>query len=108
MRGVKLSKRSRKLDVVVDSVRYDDDQMIQIVRAYERRGKVWGDLVLLDRNLLAARIEDKKEVVTGRQLDIPGDFDVFHKVESHTSSGQTYLFAGEMNEDSDSLNLPIF
>lgn len=108
MRGVKLPVQSRKLDLVIESVRYDEANRIRTARAYRRRGVVWGDLALLDRADLMESVESKQRVVTGRQLDIPGDFEVFHDVETRASSGETFLIAGEAAGQGDALNVPLF
>ena len=50
MRGQRTSIAGKRVDVVVVAARYSShDHRLQWVQAYERRGKVWGDKVLIDR-----------------------------------------------------------
>ncbi len=54
-----------KIDGVIESVRYNPDGTIQTARGYERRGVVWSDEVLLDRDALVQKLKQGKNFVTG-------------------------------------------
>lgn len=54
-----------KIDGVIEGVRYTPDGKISIVRAYERRGVVWTDDVLLERKDLIDRLNQGKHFVVG-------------------------------------------
>src|SRR5512140_3229695 len=54
-----------KIDGVVEGVRYTPDGKISVVRAYERRGVVWTDDVLLERKDLIDRLYQGKHFVVG-------------------------------------------
>jgi len=57
----------KKLDGVIEAVRYNSDGKIAIVRAYERHGVVWSDHVLLDRKGLSDRLIQGKRFVIGER-----------------------------------------
>jgi hypothetical protein len=54
-----------KIDGVIEAVRYSSDGGIHMVRAYQRRGAVWSDLILLDRSELVEQLQKGKHFVTG-------------------------------------------
>lgn len=47
---------ARKLDGVIEAVRYKNGQIV-MVRAYERRGATFSDRVLLERKALVERLQ---------------------------------------------------
>lgn len=66
-----------KLDGVVEAVRYTPDGRIAAVRAYERRGAVWSDHVLLDRKTLLERLRQGRRFAVGRRKPfLGGQFEV--------------------------------
>jgi len=62
----------KKFDGVIETVRYHPDGKIALVSAYERRGAVWSDHVLLERNELIDRLKHGKRFVTGRRKEYLG------------------------------------
>ncbi len=58
----------KKLDGVIEAVRYAPDGRIAMVRAYERRGPAWSDLVLLERAELVRRLGSGKRFALGRRI----------------------------------------
>jgi hypothetical protein len=59
---------AHKFDGVVEAVRYHGGQ-IQYVRAYERRGAIFSDLVFLTRNELIERLKKGRKYFTGRRRE---------------------------------------
>jgi len=57
----------KKLDGVIEAVRYTPGGKIAVVRAYERHGVVWSDHVLLERKELSQRLEQGKRFVVGER-----------------------------------------
>jgi hypothetical protein len=57
----------KKLDGVIEAVRYTPDGKIVVVRAYERHGVVWSDHVLLGRKELSERLKQGKKFVVGER-----------------------------------------
>jgi hypothetical protein len=54
-----------KIDGVIEAVRYNPDGSIKVVRGYERRGVVWTDEIMLNREDLIDRLKLGKRFVTG-------------------------------------------
>jgi hypothetical protein len=63
---------SKKVDGVVEAVRYAPDGKVALVRIYERRGPAFSDRILLDREQFAAVLQGKKRFVAGKRLAFYG------------------------------------
>lgn len=63
---------SKKIDGVVEAVRYAPDGKVAFVRVYERRGPAFGDRVLLEREAFAAALRSKKRFVAGKRIPAMG------------------------------------
>ncbi len=57
----------KKLDGVIEAVRYSPGGKIEVVRAYERHGVVWSDRVLLERHALSDLLRKGKRFVIGER-----------------------------------------
>ncbi len=55
---------AKKIDVVIEAVRYKNGQ-IAAVRGYERRGFTFSDRVLLDRKTLLEKLQKGSRVLIG-------------------------------------------
>jgi hypothetical protein len=109
MRGKRVSPAARKLDVVLVAVRYGEEGgCLKVARGYERRGFVWGDMVLFDRQALIERLKDKKRVATGKQAELPGDFEVSATVHLTQEAGTESIVADGHQAGRDDLGLPLF
>jgi hypothetical protein len=109
MRGKRVSRAARKLDVVLVAVRYGEEGgRLNVAKGYERRGFVWGDLVLFDRQDLIERLKAKKRVVTGHQAELPGDFEVAATVELTKDEDKEMIVADGHQTERDDLGLPLF
>jgi hypothetical protein len=53
------------IDGVIEAVRYNSGGILTVARAYERRGAVWSDHVLLERKELVEQLKRGKRFVTG-------------------------------------------
>ena len=81
MRKVRVGRGLKKLDMVLTSARYDESGVrVAQARGFERRGDVWSDTLLYDRETLVARLRSGQRVVVGREGDLPGDFEIGHRV----------------------------
>ena len=60
------------IDGVIEAVRYNPDGSIGMVRAYQRRGAVWSDCLLLDRDELVGQLGRGKRFVTGSRRHFLG------------------------------------
>jgi hypothetical protein len=109
VRGKRVSRQARKLDVVVVAARYDEaGNRLSAAKGYERRGFVWGDVVLLDRQALIDRLRSEKLVVTGRPADLEGDFEVIAPIRLQGADGSVTLVAEGLRARGDDLGLPLF
>lgn len=57
----------KKINTVIEAVRYLPDGRIDVVRAYEARGAVWSDHFLLDRSQLVERLKKGNTILTGQR-----------------------------------------
>ncbi len=57
----------KKIDGVIEAVRYAPGGNISLVRMYERRGAVWSDRILLGRPELVQRLRQGLGFVTGQR-----------------------------------------
>lgn len=55
---------AKKLDGVIEAVRYKNGQIV-IVRAYERRGATFSDRVLIERKELVERLQKGQQFAVG-------------------------------------------
>jgi hypothetical protein len=83
-----------KVDGVIEAVRYDPGGTISVARAYERRGAVWSDQILLERKDLVRKLKQGKRFVIGvRKTYLGSVFDTGPEVQytgDHIiSDGQT-------------------
>jgi hypothetical protein len=62
----------KKIDGVIEAVRYTPDGKISEVRSYQRRGAVWSDRVIIDRTELIEQIKNSKRFVTGTRKEFLG------------------------------------
>ena len=110
MLGTRVSDISSKADAVVVAARYDsEDEHLLLAQAYERRGAVWTDVVLLDRDALLARLRSRRRVYAGEaHPDIPGDFTVRGRLGLQQADGRTYLTLGTPPAGHDDLAVPVF
>jgi hypothetical protein len=94
-----------KFDIVITTVRYAPDGKIEMVRAFERRGAVFSDHVLLSRDALLEKIKNGKKCVTGQRREfLAGTFDMDSTVQIVGDAITT-----ESNAEKDRLqNVPIF
>jgi hypothetical protein len=59
-------------DGVIEAVRYAPNGDISMVRAYQWRGAVWSDIILLERQALIEQLEKGKRYVTGTRKEYFG------------------------------------
>jgi hypothetical protein len=97
---------SRKMDGIIEAVRYLPDGKIDLVRAYERHGIVWSDRILLGRQDLSERLKRGKRFVVGeRKIYLGSMFETgldVHQV-------QDFIVTNGQSNARDLLNgIPIF
>ncbi len=105
--GARVPSSNRRIDVVIVAAHYGPDRRLAWVQAYERRGSVWGDKVLLDRRALLEHLQRKKRVFTGAARALPGDFALGHVVELRRNGAGASLTAGGKSAATDDLGVPV-
>ncbi len=82
----------KKIDGVIEAVRYAPDEQIAWVRAYLRRGAAFSDCALLDRKSLLDMLAQGKTFYTGRRKEYwAGSFDLGKAVRCVASNGTQFL-----------------
>jgi hypothetical protein len=108
-RGIPISIAKKRADLVlVDARPTADGRRIALARGYERRGDVWSDLLLLDRETLLARVKERKRVFAGRPLELPGDFALRSAVRLSGEKASPMLVSEDGKPEAEGLGLPVF
>lgn len=63
---------SKKIDNIIEAVRYDADGKVTLVRIYERLGPAYSDRKLLNRSQLLEQLRARKTFVAGRRIEMMG------------------------------------
>ena len=63
---------NKRLDGIIEAVRYNADGKIALVRVYERHGAVWSDHVLLERIALSEQLKQGRRYVIGERKILLG------------------------------------
>jgi hypothetical protein len=108
MPGQRVSIAGKRLDVVLVAARYSGDGKLALARGFERRGDVWGDVVLLTREVLVEKLRAVRHVVTGQPRELPGDFAILAPVRLETSPTSERIVAEGLSSEGEDLGLPLF
>jgi hypothetical protein len=107
VRGKRISKKIINLDVVLEAVRYEQaTSRLLSARGYKRIGSVWSDKLLFDRKQIIEWVKSKKRIVCGRPAIIPGDFEVFGRLQY--LGNETLTCDGGSSTNKEDLGLPLF
>lgn len=83
---------TKKLDGVIEAVRYNPDGQVALVRGYELRGVTYSDRILLDRETLLARLKKGKKFSTGQRKELLGStFDLGKTVKVVSKDGKDFI-----------------
>ena len=98
-----------KYDGVVEAVHYKPNGEVDWVRAYERRGPIFSDHVLIERSALVDRLKSGLNYVVGSRLPLKaGTFDVSVPLNVIDVGGKETLVVGETQAEKDRLDgVPI-
>jgi hypothetical protein len=92
-----------KFDGLIEAVRYAPDGNIELVRAYERRGATFSDIILIDRSNLITRLKNGQKFVTGTRQEFLGStFDTTRVVQLN---GDVITTLGSANRGNNSRDL---
>jgi hypothetical protein len=97
----------QKIDGVIDAVRYENGQ-ITWVRAYERRGATFSDVLLLGRAALIDKLANGKFFFTGRRKPgLGGMFTVAEPVRLLNVDGRKIVATGPSATRDDLAGTPV-
>ena len=101
--------KKKPYDGVIVAVRYTPLGEIEWVRAFERRGFVFTDHMMMDRSALVERLQEGKRFKTGERMPYQGnDFEINEDIRLVEKNGANVIVAGQASSDMDSLGtLPI-
>jgi hypothetical protein len=95
---------AKKIDGVIEAVRYNPDGQIALVRAYERRGVTFSDRVLIDRKALLERLKSGKNFSTGQRKEfLASTFELGKPVKAVGNNGKEFLTTREDASQHDDL-----
>ena len=93
-----------KYDGVVTAVHYNPDRQVDWVRIFLRRGPMFSDRIMLDRQSLIEEIQSGKKFKVGTRVEYDaGTFEVSDPVNVLEVNGDTILVVGEARAEHDSL-----
>ena len=98
-----------KYDGVVEAVRYKQDDRIDWVRIYLKRGPTFSDRILLDRQSLLDELKSGKKIMVGERVKHwAGTFEVSDPVSLVENNSQEYIVVGKSPANRDHLEgVPI-
>ena len=106
MRKARVRRGMKKIDLVVTSARYQGaGQRLLQARGFERRGQVWSDTQLIDREALALRLQRGERVVVGREAALPGDYEIGPRL---ALSRDRWIIVEGSDGGRDDLGVPLF
>ena len=99
-----------KFDGILTAVRLDETGELLTARIFERRGVIFSDHFLIDRDDLINRIKKGQKFLTGiRQYKMGSSFDTGEAVRVVSSKGKEMLVVGSGETDKDNLrSVPQF
>lgn len=97
--------KTPKYDGVVDAVHYNPDGSVKWLRAYERRGPTFSDLILIPREEMIHKLKSGKVYMVGHRVEqLASTFEVQQKIRVANSGSGEVLVTGENGQaEKDSL-----
>ena len=94
----------QKYDGVVEAVHYKPDGQVDWVRTYLRRGPIFSDYILLDRQTLVEHLKSGKQYVAGRRIpQLASTFEVSNPLHVIRNGGAEILVTGDLQSTRDQL-----
>lgn len=88
--------KKNQFDGVVEAVHYNADGSVKWVRAYERRGPTFSDLVLIPRMEMIQLIKSGKVYMAGRRVDyLASTFEVTSRLRVEGANNSEVLVSGD-------------
>ena len=99
---------AKKVDVVIEAVRYKNGQIV-LVRGYERRGTTFSDRVLLDRKTLLEKLQKGNQVLIGSREELKAStFKLDGNVQLIKQDNREWIATGPDATQDHLENTPIF
>jgi hypothetical protein len=100
---------AKKIDGVIEAVRYNKSGHIDLVRGYELRGVTYSDRVLLNRETLLERLKAGKKFTTGQRKEFWGStFELGKTVKVLNKDGKDYITTDEASKRDKLEDTPAF
>jgi hypothetical protein len=94
----------RKIDGVIEAVRYTPQGSIDWVRSYERRDMVYSDVLILNREEFLERLDAGQLFYTGKRKQYQGNaFETERKVITKGTNGDRIILTEGSDADQDHL-----
>lgn len=94
-----------KYDAVLEAMRVDKDGQLELARIYERKGVIFSDYFLEDRDQFIQRLKSGQKILTGkRQYKMGSVFDTGEEVRVVSSNGKDVLVVGSESGNQDLLS----
>jgi hypothetical protein len=94
----------QRWDGVIETVHYAPNAQIDWVRAYERRGATYSDVVLLKREALIRKIQSGRKFASGRRMpNLAGTFTALEAVRLEGSGETAHVVCGSGRNEHDDL-----
>ena len=100
---------AKKFDGVIEAVRYKDG-VIEVVRAFERRGAAFSDRIMVPRHELLERLKKGRKFVVGKRKEfLAGTFDILDKPVQIVERDGREIISTRKDADHDELEqAPVF
>jgi hypothetical protein len=93
-----------KIDGVIEAARYNPDGQIKWVRAYLRRGPIFSDHILVDRQTLINELKSGKRFLAGERVEqMASTFRLGKPIRLEQKNGQEILVTAETQANQDRL-----
>jgi hypothetical protein len=95
----------KKLDGVVEAVRYTPDGQVLWVRAYLRRGPTYSDRLILKRDDLINELKSGKIIYAGKRIEqMASTFEVTQQLKLVQKNGHDTVVLGDQQANGDRLD----
>jgi hypothetical protein len=100
----------KKIDGVIETVRYTPSGKLDLVRIYEKRGPTFSDLILLTRAQLVQKLQAGKKFYIGKRIRLQAStFEISVPVIMSGQTGHEVIVSGRQHGDIDDIQgAPIF
>jgi hypothetical protein len=104
------SMAKNKYDGIVEAVRLDESGQLISARMYEKKGFVFSDHFIIDRNHLLKRLKDGQQILVGKRLYKMGsEFETGQALNFVSQGSDEYIALGENRSGADNFaGIPHF